>query len=115
MKFKLPVHRTFILSGILFSACSFFSACTGGGTSGVIECGGGDDFRCPIGTFCEYVADCGGVDKKGTCQYQPTDCPAENEVVCGCDRKEYTNACLANAKGITVKNVGTCLRNVPKE
>lgn len=99
-----------LLAGAAFAFAAFFSGCPSGGSGRtIIECGGGAKFRCPEGSFCELGPKCGGIDKKGQCSYQPTECPSEREVVCGCDNVEYDNECIANAAGITVAYLGPCM------
>lgn len=95
---------------------SNFIGCRGcGGNVGgrtVIECSA--DFVCPSGLYCELGKNCGGIDRKGICSYQPPDCPHEEDVVCGCDNREYPSACYANGSGITVAYPGKCMRAIPK-
>ena len=44
----------------------------------------------------------------GTCQVRPEVCNRQLLPVCGCDNVEYTNPCLANAAGTSVRNMGSC-------
>lgn len=84
--------------------------CRSGSGRTIIECGGGAKFRCPEGYFCSLGPRCGGIDRKGQCAYQPTECPSDKEVVCGCDDQEYDNECLANGAGVSVAYPGPCLK-----
>ena len=76
----------------------------------VIECGGGAQFKCPPGLYCDLGPTCGGIDHYGKCVRQPVDCPSEDHLVCGCDDMEYNSPCFANANGVTVAYKGPCLK-----
>lgn len=84
------------------------AGCNGGGRT-VIECGGGGEFICPAGLYCELGEGCGGMDRRGTCRPLAHDCPTTAAPVCGCDGKRYENACYANGAGITVHYEGPCM------
>lgn len=101
---------SFIFLGIItiFS----FLGCPGGGRT-VLECSA--DFLCPSGMFCELGEKCGGIDRKGLCRPQPQNCSVEDDYVCGCDGRDYPNACLTNASGMTVAYPGKCMRSMPKQ
>lgn len=95
----------FILSfSFVFGAISCNSS---GGT--YTECGGPKQFICPSGLFCNLVNGCGGMDAGGVCRPVPTDCPNEDEPVCGCDRNTYASACYANASLQTIAYEGKCI------
>ncbi len=44
----------------------------------------------------------------GSCQVRPQACAEIDEPVCGCDNVDYSNSCLANAAGTSVRNMGPC-------
>ena len=123
-------HRVFMASGSSQSAtfsglitccltlcCLLASACNGGGGGGgqrvIVECGGGAEFACPSGTFCDLGSSCGGFDSRGECRFQPTNCPADSKLVCGCDRKTYASACYAAASGVSLAYNGSCIKEHP--
>lgn len=88
---------------------SFLTACPGDNRRTILECGGGMQFRCPKGMFCDFGASCGGFDATGECRVQPTDCPDEQNEVCGCDGKTYANACYSLGSGVSVAYEGSCI------
>ncbi len=99
-------------AGLLTLLLCSLVGCNGGGRS-VIECGGGAQFRCPAGMFCDLAAEgneCGGIDRKGLCRPMPQDCPPEEDKVCTCEKHDYRNECYANASGETVAYDGACLK-----
>jgi Kazal-type serine protease inhibitor domain len=44
----------------------------------------------------------------GVCKTKPTMCASIYAPVCGCDNKTYSNSCMANASGTSVKSKGVC-------
>lgn len=56
--------------------------------------------------FCELLPGC---VPPGTCAKKPTNCSYVYDPVCGCDDKDYSNPCLANAAGVSVKHKGQCI------
>ena len=99
---------TLLLSAMLGSGCKCQSGNSGGGPL-IIECGGGAAFPCPPGMFCQLGQECGGIDHRGKCVVQPTDCPEEDNPVCGCDNLSYNSRCYANAAGVSVDYTGPCI------
>lgn len=86
----------------------FFTACNkSSGT--ILECGGGGEFSCPEGMFCQLSAECGGVDHRGVCERVPNDCETTESLVCGCNNRTYSNECMANAAKVTVDYTGACI------
>jgi hypothetical protein len=78
-----------------------------------VSCGGrrpGGPFVCPDDQYCHYeVSDiCGWADATGVCRTPPTACTREFRPVCGCDRVTYSNACSANAAGVSIQHEGEC-------
>ena len=90
---------------------TFTFGCDSGGDGPMrIECGGTAQFPCPQTMYCDLGKSCGGIDKLGTCRPLPTDCPNEQDPVCGCDSTEYANACYANGARATVAYPGKCIK-----
>jgi hypothetical protein len=73
-------------------------------------CGGLLGLACPDGDFCSFASDamCGAADQTGLCQPKPQECSQIFQPVCGCDGKTYSNACTANAQGVSVGSTGEC-------
>lgn len=75
----------------------------------VIECGGLQGLQCAEGEFCNYAdGSCGAADQLGVCEVIPTACDDVFDPVCGCDDQTYSNACEANAAGVSVVSDGEC-------
>jgi len=73
-------------------------------------CGGLLGAQCDAGEFCDFPIDafCGAADQTGVCRPVPEACTFELNPVCGCDDQNYSNACLANAAGVSVASAGEC-------
>lgn len=73
-------------------------------------CGGQTGTSCGNGQFCDFSLDdrCGAGDETGKCAPIPATCTQDYTPVCGCDRRTYSNACTANAAGVSVASPGEC-------
>ena len=101
-------RASFLLLVVL--VCSLIAACNQGRSGPpALACGGGAKFQCPLGTYCDLIENCGGIDRKGVCKPIPQNCPLEDKVVCGCDQKNYSSACYANAQAVSVAYSGHCI------
>ena len=99
-----------IKSYILFIILAL-SSCDSDNSGGRLACGGGIEFTCPIGMYCQMLENCGGFDSTGYCLPVPKSCPDEEQIICGCDNKEYKNTCIANTQNVSVKNKGLCIKH----
>jgi Kazal-type serine protease inhibitor-like protein len=74
------------------------------------SCGGIAGFTCAPTEYCAFTLDekCGAADAMGTCKAKPAICTYDYRPVCGCDGKEYGNACAAAGAGVSVSKEGTC-------
>ena len=61
---------------------------------------------CPPGYYCAKPI--GSCDGPGVCTEIPEMCTRELNPVCGCDGRDYSNACAAAQHGISVQSEGTC-------
>lgn len=70
----------------------------------------GDQRYCAAGEYCHHDLgeSCGWADAPGSCRRPPEFCLAVYEPVCGCDGRTYSNACRANAAGVSVQHEGPC-------
>lgn len=88
----------------------------GTGTPAGEVCGGLPQTKCTnTAQFCEEpVGQCKTtVDGQGTCTTKPEICPQNYDPVCGCDGKDYGNACEARREGVSVAAAGKC--GAPKD
>lgn len=63
---------------------------------------------CAPGLYCAYKPDCGTTDVGGVCSKKPTMCTKIYKPVCGCNGKNYGNACTAAAEGVSIVKDGNC-------
>lgn len=75
-----------------------------------VACGSRGMAPCAEGQFCNFAeeASCGATDRPGTCTAIPSRCTREFFPTCGCDGSTYSNACTANAHGVSVAHAGAC-------
>lgn len=73
-------------------------------------CAGIAGIRCAAGLYCDFApeASCGAYDRSGTCRVMPEACRQDDDPVCGCDGRTYSNACVAATAGISVRSSGEC-------
>jgi len=83
--------------------------CTGGCWTFVAAkpCGGIAGTSCGADEWCDLPNGCGGPDAQGVCKKRPQGCPEDCPGVCGCDGKQYCNACGANAAGVDTSDDAT--------
>ncbi len=73
-------------------------------------CGGFAGFTCAADEWCDYEPGdfCGAADASGICRPRPEACADIFSPVCGCDARDYGNACEAHAAGTDDRGPGTC-------
>jgi Kazal-type serine protease inhibitor domain len=73
-------------------------------------CGTRGAGACGANEFCDFpkTANCGRADAPGKCAAIPGACLAVVQPVCGCDGQTYSNACVANAQGVSVELHAAC-------
>lgn len=65
-----------------------------------------DDLDCGTDGYCfRATGDCDG---DGTCADRPSPCLADYDPVCGCDDRTYSNGCVANSSGVSIRHQGAC-------
>lgn len=87
-----------------------------GGARAGEACGSRGFPECAQGLVCIYdeAAQCGATDRPGTClDPRVVACSHDDDPVCGCDGKTYTNPCRANVSGASVKSKGECPETKP--
>ena len=110
---KLSLKKI-IRSGYFFLLLTLslqLTACNSDNRPRFIACGGTMNLICPIGTYCQRKENCGGIDNDGYCAPIPQNCILDEDLICGCDDKEYLNQCIANTLSVSVKNPGKCIKS----
>jgi hypothetical protein len=51
---------------------------------------------------------------KGSCVATPENCTQQDDPVCGCDNKTYTNDCVRQMAGVSLKSPGACIQTGSK-
>ncbi|HEX3695140.1 MAG TPA: Kazal-type serine protease inhibitor domain-containing protein [Polyangia bacterium] len=86
------------------------SSGTGGTAQPGNTCGGIGGLHCASASeYCEMKpGDCAIADAAGTCAPKPQVCTANEDLVCGCDGKTYSNECVAATVGVSIRATGPC-------
>lgn len=84
--------------------------CVDAGPPSNAACGARAGNTCRAYEYCAYQPNqlCGGGDIESRCKLRPTACDLQEAPVCGCNRKVYSNECLAAMAGTGVLNKGQC-------
>ena len=65
--------------------------------------------ECPAASFCKRPESMAcAKDRAGECVPRPRTCTKEYKPVCGCDGRSYSNPCVADSHGISVRHQGLC-------
>ncbi len=85
-----------------------------GSTSAAKTCGGPTAIQCPTGQFCDLASHCGAISlATGICAATGVvgncdDVEDPEGPSCGCEGKNYVNACQRQALGMLERSVGPC-------
>lgn len=79
-----------------------------------VGCGGWLGDTCTATEYCAYEPGqyCGGADASSVCKPRPQACDTLYDPVCGCDQKDYGNACEAAMAGTGVYTKGMCAQGI---
>lgn len=99
--------------GLVLAACAAAAVVLAAGSvqaAGAGErCGGGSQFRCDKGLWCEAPpGHCADRRVGGRCANAPQFCTMIYQPVCGCDGKTYSNDCARRSNRISKKHDGVC-------
>lgn len=110
MKRVLYYGATLALVSLSLSIATPASAAKEGQTCGTIA-----DIKCDEGLFCEHPpGNCGTMDSDGVCEKKPEACTAQDDPVCACDAKQYSNDCTRRMDGAQLDYKGPCKKKPDK-
>jgi hypothetical protein len=72
---------------------------------------------CGAGSYCQFPAGtcpAEGSGKTGSCVATPESCTQQDDPVCGCDNKTYSNDCIRQMAGVSLKSPGACVQTGSK-
>ncbi len=109
------IHNPVFLGLILALAISFAAPSAPVHAQLVATCV--DNAGCGEGSYCQFepgTCPQEGSGAKGTCVSTPKSCTQQDDPVCGCDHKTYTNDCVRQMAGVSLKSTGACMQTGSK-